>query len=189
MNIIVRLYWQHDLDLVSLNMRPDFPMGFWMKNAVTAFALKNGTFKIPLPKNPMPYCVKLDNCCTHFVLIPGQDDAVIRCLQKVRYGYRNCMIKLIFRRYLESPALDPFYDEQIFQVKSRGKRRKALPPSFSPPASSKRTSPAASRKSSILTCNEQLTDINERPMEENEESCLDIDDAFDLFGAVSDMIK
>ena len=170
-------------------MHPDFTMGFWMKHAVTAFALKDGTFNIPLPKNPMPYCVRLDNCRTHFVLIPGQDDAVIRCLQEIRYGCRNSMIKLIFRRYLESPALDAFYDDQTFQVKSRGRRRKMLPPSVSRPAPSKRTSPAASRKSSILTCNEQLNDIKERPMAASEESCLDIDDAFDLFGAVSDMIK
>ena len=31
MNVIVRLYWQHDLDLIALAKHPDFEIGRWMK--------------------------------------------------------------------------------------------------------------------------------------------------------------
>ena len=34
MNVIVRLYWQHDLDLVALTLHPMFEMGKWMKKAM-----------------------------------------------------------------------------------------------------------------------------------------------------------
>ena len=38
MNVIVRFYWQHDLDLVALAMHPDFDMGPQFKRAVIAYA-------------------------------------------------------------------------------------------------------------------------------------------------------
>ncbi len=38
MNVIVRLYWQHDLDLVALTLHPMFEMGKWMKKAMIAYA-------------------------------------------------------------------------------------------------------------------------------------------------------
>lgn len=44
MNVIVRLYWQHDLDLVALTLHPMFEMGKWMKKAMPMFvtvAVKN----------------------------------------------------------------------------------------------------------------------------------------------------
>ena len=39
MNVIVRLYWQHDLDLVALTLHPMFEMGKWMKKAMIACSL------------------------------------------------------------------------------------------------------------------------------------------------------
>lgn len=119
MNIIVRLYWQHDLDLVALCMHPDFDMGKWMKKAVVAFAKGDAGFKIPLPRS-MPYRVELDNCSTHFGLTPGKDDEIIACMNGFRYGQRNSAIKNIFRMYLETPYLDPYYNAETFAVKQRG---------------------------------------------------------------------
>ena len=124
MNIIVRLYWQHDLDLVALCMHPDFDMGKWMKKAVVAFSKGDAGFKIPLPRS-MPYRVELDNCSTHFGLTPGKDDDIIACMNGFRYGQRNSAIKNIFRMYLEAPYLDPYYNAETFAVKQRGSAKDA----------------------------------------------------------------
>lgn len=118
MNVIVRFYWQHDLDLVALNMHPDFDMGPWMKRAIVAYARGDEDFYIPLPRS-MPYSVELDNCCTHFRLTPGKDDDVIAVLNGFRSGFRNSTIKIIFRQYLQNFYLDPFLNEETFLSKSR----------------------------------------------------------------------
>lgn len=118
MNVIVRFYWQHDLDLVALNMHPDFDMGPWMKRAIVAYARGDEDFYIPLPRS-MPYSVELDNCCTHFRLTPGKDDDVIAILNGFRSGFRNSTIKIIFRQYLKDFYLDPFLNEETFLSKSR----------------------------------------------------------------------
>lgn len=122
MNIIVRLYWQHDLDLVALCMHPDFDMKTWVKRAMIAFSKGDTGFSIPLPR-PMPYRVELDNCCIHFGLTPGVDDETISCMNGFRYGQRNSAIKNIFRMYLEGAYLDPYYNDKMFDVKKRGSKR------------------------------------------------------------------
>lgn len=66
MNVIVRLYWQHDLDLVALTLHPMFEMGKWMKKAMIAYAqgMRNFIFRFPrnAPEKP------LENCDAHFAL-------------------------------------------------------------------------------------------------------------------------
>ena len=49
MNVIVRFYWQHDLDLVALVKHPDFEMDVMMKEALSAYVRGNKDFSIPLP--------------------------------------------------------------------------------------------------------------------------------------------
>ena len=41
MNVIVRFYWQHDLDLVALVKHPDFEMDVMMKEALSAYVRGN----------------------------------------------------------------------------------------------------------------------------------------------------
>ena len=65
MNVIVRLYWQHDLDLVALTLHPMFEMGKWMKKAMIAYAQGDEEFHIPLPPE-MPPEKPLENCDAHF---------------------------------------------------------------------------------------------------------------------------
>lgn len=118
MNVIVRFYWQHDLDLVALAMHPDFDMGPQFKRAVIAYARGDEEFRIPLPRS-MPYRVELDNCCTHFRLTPGKDDDVIEFLNGFRTGFRNSIMKQIFRQFLEGIYMDPYLNEDTFRSKSR----------------------------------------------------------------------
>lgn len=118
MNVIVRFYWQHDLDLVALNMHPLFNMGEAMRLALIAYARENWDFTIPLPDD-MPYQVELDNCYAHFSLIPGEDDDVIACLNGFRSGFRNSALKLIFRRFLSGEYFAPLFNDDTYIVKSR----------------------------------------------------------------------
>ena len=69
MNVIVRLYWQHDLDLVALTLHPMFEMGKWMKKAMIAYAQGDEEFHIPLPPE-MPPEKPLENCDAHLLWIP-----------------------------------------------------------------------------------------------------------------------
>ena len=120
MNKRIGLYWQHDLDLVALKMHPDFNIGYWMKRAVIAYARGDEGFVIPLPRE-MPYRVEIDNCSTHFVLHPEKEADVIACLNGFRTGHVANAIKQIFRMYLEAPYLAPYYNDQMFDVKTRGR--------------------------------------------------------------------
>ena len=95
MNVIVRLYWQHDLDLVALTLHPMFEMGKWMKKAMIAYAQGDEEFHIPLPPE-MPPEKPLENCDAHFALDPKNEieNEVIKILQQFRNGQRNSVIKL-----------------------------------------------------------------------------------------------
>lgn len=118
MNIIVRFYWQHDIDLVALKMHPDFDMSRQMKRAVIAYARGDADFSIPLPRS-MPYSVELDNCSIHFRLTPGEDDDVIAVMNGFRSGFRNSALKNIFRQYLEGSYMEPFFNVQTYIAKTR----------------------------------------------------------------------
>ncbi len=122
--MIVRLYWQHDLDLIALYMHPDFDMGKWFKKAVIAYARGDSGFSIPLPGR-IPHDVTLESCSTHFALVPGKDDDVIACMNGFRYGHRNSALKNIFRSYLEGLYLEPYYNEKMYKTKVRGSSRES----------------------------------------------------------------
>ena len=49
MNLIVRFYWQHDLDLIGLAACPDFSMGKWLKRAVISYA-RGEPLSIPIKR-------------------------------------------------------------------------------------------------------------------------------------------
>lgn len=121
MNVIVRMYWQHDLDLVALTSHPMFQMGKWMKKAMIAYTQGDKDFHIPLPPD-MPPEKPLVNCDAHFALDPNNEieKKVIDMMKQFRDGQRNSAIKHIFRRYLDCLFMDPYIDVLTYQVKARG---------------------------------------------------------------------
>ena len=123
MNVIVRFYWQHDLDLVALAMHPDFDMSYWIKQALIAEVRNLPNFRIPLPPG-QPYSIDLESNYIHFRLTPNVDDDIISFLNGFRSGFRNSAIKIIFRKYLEQPFLDVFYNEETYRTKSRSHVKK-----------------------------------------------------------------
>ena len=141
MNVIVRLYWQHDLDLVALTLHPMFEMGKWMKKAMIAYAQGDEEFHIPLPPE-MPPEKPLENCDAHFALDPKNEieNDVIKILQQFRNGQHNSVIKLIFRNYLDELFLKPYIDTDTYIVKARGNySRKKRENTVSVPSVNKRT--------------------------------------------------
>ena len=120
MNVTVRLYWQHDLDLVALSIHPEFDIGKWIKRAVIAWAREDKSFYIPSPLFPQPYSAKIESTTIHFKLSPEKEADVISCIHGIRTGFRNSAMKLIFRTYLRSPYMAPYYDSETFQAKARG---------------------------------------------------------------------
>ncbi len=126
MNIIVRFYWQHDLDLVALAKHPDFEMDVMMKKALRAY-VRGESLTIPLPPKES-YRVELDSCYIHFTLNHKKDADLIDFIKTIRYGFRNSALKMIFRNYLEAYNMDVFFDDQNYLAKSRGvKRYEKLP--------------------------------------------------------------
>ena len=117
MNYTVRLYWQHDLDLIALYAHPDFPMAGWIKRAVTAWARNTDHFSIPLPVNAPNKTVSLHNATLHFRLSVHSDEDVIMKLNSIRKGFRNTAVKLILRNYLEKQYISPFYYSDLYDVK------------------------------------------------------------------------
>ena len=121
MNLIVRFYWQHDLDLIGLAACPDFSMGKWLKRAVISYA-RGEPLSIPIPEPPEKTVV-LANTYAHFVLISGKDDDVIAVMKSIRYGQRNAAIKQIFRAYLSQPFFTPYLDTAMYQVETKNGHR------------------------------------------------------------------
>lgn len=131
MNIIVRFYWQHDLDLVALAMHPDFCINHWLKRSIIAAAREDTGFYIPNPR-PQPYKIELSDCTAHFTLNPDTEADVIEFLNGFRYGFRNSVIKMILRQYLEAPFIAPFFNEKMYMVKTRGRAQKKTAPKKAP---------------------------------------------------------
>lgn len=123
MYMIVRFYWQHDLDLIALCKHPDFDMQAWMKRAIIAY-VRGTPLSIPNPPS-QPYSVDLTDCSIHLTFSPYTEADVIEALTGFRLGFRNSAVKILFRHYLEKARLDPFYNDSTYRIKSRRKKRKS----------------------------------------------------------------
>ena len=215
MNIIVRFYWQHDLDLVGLAMHPNFDMSYWLTLAVMAEARGADKFRIPLPPS-IPYSIDLESCYVHIYLAPGKDDDVIAFLNGIRSGFRNSAIKGIFRKYLETPFFDVYLNEEAYRTKSRvhtragqsGKSRlqrkktkpvkslnastpPARPQSIKAAGSPKPISATGMPKEKIPkdTMIKDSSPGNDKVIDLSAEPQPEDGDSFDLFGAIEDMIS
>lgn len=123
-NFTIRLYWQYDLDLIALAKHPDFQFSKWIKEAIVAWAKGDADFYIPLPERKFPFSTELTNTTLH-CNFSDNDIEAIQCLNNIRTGFRNSAVKLIFRMYLREPYMAPYFNDETFKVKCRGK---AVPP-------------------------------------------------------------
>jgi len=126
--ITIRMYWQHDLDLIALAQQEDFSIGLAMKEALKAY-IRGTPYSMEVPRvqnaktdkagKPIP----IENCTAHFILNPVKDADIISFLNTLRLGYRNNAIKMIFRAYLDTPNIVPYLITSEFTVKTKGHTR------------------------------------------------------------------
>ncbi len=103
--IIVRLYWQHDLDLISLGVQDGNKLGMIIRDALRAY-VRGENYVIEPPSNDKP--VRIDNMVTHFSLNPKTDKDVIEALSQIRTGYRNSAIE-VYKYIFHIPLPISFY--------------------------------------------------------------------------------
>lgn len=112
MQITVRLYRQHDMDLVGLYRTKDFKFQRHMKNALKAYA-EGKDYRINHPgdedirKGYVPKIVQM-----HIYLTVEQDADAISALKTIREGYRGAFLKALFRKYLNNEPLEAYKDRK-----------------------------------------------------------------------------
>ena len=107
MVIVVRLYWVHDFDLVSLCDSRDFNISSGIRDALRAYSRNDRSFRIKLPECPEK--VIRANRSVHVYLNPEKEEDVpaIEFLESLRKGIRNSVIKTVFRTYLSDVNTEP----------------------------------------------------------------------------------
>ena len=109
MMITLRLYRQHDLDLITLYKNPDFSLPYAIKKALNAY-VRSETLYIKQPKafeldptKKIPKIVQM-----HINLNPDTDNDIILWLKDIKEGYRNSILKNLIRGYLIGPCIYPY---------------------------------------------------------------------------------
>ena len=121
-NVAVRLYWQHDPDLIMLKNTPNFLFVPYMREAVEAYAQGNKNFFIPLPVKP-DEPIEIENVLVTFQVSESRNPESYRILSEVRPGFRANLVKQIFRYYLQDAPLDVYFDQETYKAKHRGTRK------------------------------------------------------------------
>jgi hypothetical protein len=102
----MRLYRQHDLDLIYLYKVKDFSFQKHMKAALHAF-LNDEPYMIEVPQNKegiiLPKSIQF-----HLCLSEDKDADIIAWIKLLSNGYRNSLLKNMFRNYLSAPVVIPY---------------------------------------------------------------------------------
>lgn len=106
MDIKVRFYTTHDLDLNELKSREGFDMGTQIKKALRAF-VRNKAFTVNIPdKKPSKDYKKND--CIALRFNSSEDQDIIDFIKNIHPGYRNSLIKNILRLYIPVFNIEPY---------------------------------------------------------------------------------
>lgn len=110
MKVKLRLYRQHDLDLIGLFINPEFNFAKEAKKALAAYVRgKPYVVSSPdpvLPKKKVSYLIQ-----TNIILDESETD-VIQWLLSMKSGYRNSLVKNILRGYMSAPNVF-LYSEDV----------------------------------------------------------------------------
>ena len=104
MMVTLRLYRQHDLDLITLYRHPNFSLPNAMKTSLCAY-VRNESFQI---KQPEPYKIGEEKISKivqmHIQLSEKTEGDVIAWLKNIKEGYRNSVLKNVIRAYISGPC-------------------------------------------------------------------------------------
>ncbi len=122
MEKIIRLYSQHDLDLIGLCRNPSYPFSYYMKRAIVAWAREDKSFSIPLPSSPPTSEILLKSCSIHIKFSKDEVD-VFEKLKTIEDRYGNSCLKTIFRGYLEQPYITPYISDSMFIYPNKANKK------------------------------------------------------------------
>ena len=110
MQISIRLYRQHDMDLIRMYMNKSFKFTSEMKNALISFA-NNTPYQIITPNDTLPeYQGYLK---TSIMLNIGinekKNPEVIVLLRKIKNGQRNAFIKTVMRSSMDKLPVSAYF--------------------------------------------------------------------------------
>lgn len=123
MKIKMRLYRQHDLDLIGLYINPNFSFRLVAKQALISY-VRNVPFVIDAPKPVYPKR-KISRIIQTTILVDDQDEDVTDWIIKTKPGYRNSLIKNVIRGYISSPNVFLYHDISNFSTDTATKKQKA----------------------------------------------------------------
>lgn len=115
-DLVLRIYWQHDLDLVTLTYYSDFSVAHWMKQALIAYVRNDKSFSIPLPPE-RPITLEHKNKKIHIRICEEEYGDVVEFIENFRYGFMNNGIKQIMRSYLAEHFLNVYMMNSCYTLK------------------------------------------------------------------------
>lgn len=130
MKITMRLYRQHDLDLLYLYMLDGFSIQTAIKSAIKALVKKTGE-RMSVPTQS-PNGMVLPNYAQFQICLSATEDSdLIAWIRSITSGYRNALLKSVLRNYLEGPILEPYIYAKFIKfsrnaVQQTGKPKKTV---------------------------------------------------------------
>lgn len=122
MKLVMRLYRRHDLDLVNLYQMPEFNFQESVKKVLADYVSdqnrEHSNFKIKVPQNSTQtpnYKELRQYVQVHVYLSDENDKDIVNWVQGIRPGFRNSIIKNIFRNYLSRPGAFPTLTEYAIE--------------------------------------------------------------------------
>ena len=108
MQITMRLYRQHDMDLLNIYYNKAFPFTTEIKNALRAYKEKQD-YKIPVNNIPIQFkgYVK-SHILIHINLNPKKESDIIELLSQIQARQRNAFIKAVLRQSMTTIPLESF---------------------------------------------------------------------------------
>jgi len=100
LKIKMRLYRQHDLDLIGLYINHDFNFRLAAKQAVISHVRKK-EYSIAVPEQVLPK-KKITKLIQTYINLEDTDEDVMEWLSNIKPGYRNSLIKNIIRGYMDN---------------------------------------------------------------------------------------
>ena len=121
----MRLYRQHDLDLLYLYKLSGFSIQKAVKAAMYAYINKQDTVIRP-PTPELDSVVLPKYAQFHIYLSEKEDTELIKWIKSITSGYRNSLLKNMLRRYLYQPTVLPYLSGKniCFAQESQTKEKK-----------------------------------------------------------------
>ena len=107
--IPVRLYYAHDLDLISL-AEVGFPMTEVLRNVLAAYARKR-RFLIQIPELPVRPDDWYARHKSWMIDLRIEDPLILKMLGEIKPKYRNSFIKGVLRCYLCHPYAPNYFND------------------------------------------------------------------------------